>query len=479
MSKVALVAARLEFLGLSISLVLVACLLLPGQKAIAQGSSSVITRKEESKGTRLVPARQAPQSTGREERIALHHALEGIAKGDYKTGTIELTKLIARYGESSVPHLYRGHCYLKLGRPQEALSDYDASLKLAPKYMPFNCWWSRAGAYYELGQYLKATRDWSKCTEICTTMCTPYDLSANAYMQMGMSEKALNQLERAFNIKPGGDNLELEKPQWNIEGPKITGKIIAQWDQSIARKPGNADLYLGRAICQFVLKKHQNALDDLSKAMHLNPRLEAGEQLRVLCYLRLKQYDKALAQANQLLSWSPGKVINWILLGHTYLQAGHIEAGIEDLSKRLKATPKNALILYARAWIEEKSRYQEQPLADLNSAVALDPKLVPALQLRASMNQRKGDMNEAVRDLTQCLLLDPENRYSLLKQRSTCYFESGQFKLAVPDLKEMLDLNETSIPHKALAGCYDELKQYIEANQERAKARALDSALLL
>lgn len=59
----------------------------------------------------------------------------------------------------------RGNCYLQLGRPEEALADYDAAVALEPGHEGGMCWYNRGNALLALRRYDEAAESFRRATE--------------------------------------------------------------------------------------------------------------------------------------------------------------------------------------------------------------------------------------------------------------------------------------------------------------------------
>jgi serine/threonine protein kinase len=141
---------------------------------------------------------------------------------------------------------------------------------------------------------------------------------------------------------------------------------VPYFSQAIA---ANADYrsYFGRAGAYQHLEKLDQAIDDYTQAIRLNPGGAMAYHERAVCLARLNQDDRALPDYNRAIELSPGYALSWNGRGVIYL---HL---------------KN----YDRA------------KADFTQAIQLDPTFYQAYKNRSAAKKALGDTAGALADMTQ------------------------------------------------------------------------------
>lgn len=74
------------------------------------------------------------------------------------------------------------------------------------------------------------------------------------------------------------------------------------------RDDGLADAYAWRGLALLNLGRHQQAIEDLSRAINLNPESHLAYHNRGLAYIQLKQYDQAMADLEMALGARPDSI---------------------------------------------------------------------------------------------------------------------------------------------------------------------------
>jgi tetratricopeptide (TPR) repeat protein len=137
------------------------------------------------------------------------------------------------------------------GRTEEAINQYNLSLRITPLVMDHVLAYNNRGiAYSRLGMYQNALEDLNKAIE----MKSDY---ADAYGNRGVIYSNLGQNQRAFE----------------------------DFNKAIQLQPDFADLYNNRGVAYTKLGLYQSAVEDFSKAIDLNPYYADAYYKRGVVYL--------------------------------------------------------------------------------------------------------------------------------------------------------------------------------------------------
>jgi tetratricopeptide (TPR) repeat protein len=143
------------------------------------------------------------------------------------------------------------------GRTEEAINQYNLSLRIKPLVMDHVLAYNNRGiAYSRLGMYRNALEDLNKAIE----MKSDY---ADAYGNRGVIYSSLGQNQLAFE----------------------------DFNKAIQLQPDFADLYNNRGVAYTKLGLYQSAVVDFSKAIELNPYYADAYYKRGLVYLELRNTD--------------------------------------------------------------------------------------------------------------------------------------------------------------------------------------------
>lgn len=274
--------------------------------------------------------------------------------------------------DDSVAYNNMGLCTMLSGQPAKALADLDRALSLRPNFIIALS--NRGLAYFSLGQYTDALRDLDKALSMDQRNAFAICTKAAVLNALGREDEALEGFNRSIAISP---TPEAYYSRGGIYSRRHQiDKASADISNALKLDPENAEIYI--LMSQLYTDNDQPAkgvkpIDDYLKR---HPGFQRGWAQRGFCYLKMREWDKALAD---------------------YDRAWHLH-GPES----------RAIILNNVGYI----RYQQGRLADaikfLDRAIILDPNYRTCIKLRAEVFDKMGKHDLARRDW---------DRAQLLKQR--------------------------------------------------------------
>jgi tetratricopeptide (TPR) repeat protein len=184
--------------------------------------------------------------------------------------------------------------------------------------------------------------------------------------------------------------------------------IVAQKTESIKKKPTPLDYHL-RGIAYHHLKKHDEAISDLSVALKSDPK-------------------------------------NYAILvnrGNTYWVMGKNDLAIADFSSAIKLNNKNAVMYHNRGVIYTIEKKYDLAISDINKALELDSKYADAYKSRGVLFRSQGKYGLAMIDYNKAIELNPY-MVSAFEQRAYIWTTKKDYTRAVDDFNKALHLNGKS-----------------------------------
>ncbi len=203
---------------------------------------------------------------------------------------------LAQSKQASVESLMRqAEAFSEQDESENALDVYGRVLALDPKY-------SRA-------YYLRALLLWSK----------------------GSRDAAARDLEKCMKLEPGEQPARFLTTIY-LEQKKYKEGLVAATNL-IKIKDGdrNHALLIEMLIG---LKRYQEAIDQSTICIKRNRKPDALLRARSICYFETKQYDKALADCNRLISLKPNLMKSYELRAKIYQAKGLKELAAKDLKHK-------------------------------------------------------------------------------------------------------------------------------------------------
>lgn len=172
-------------------------------------------------------------------------------------------------GAFDIAYNNRGNIYLKQGRFNDALRDFNAALAINPNFVRFYI--NRAEAYNRVGDYGKTLADLTTAITLKPDYELGYLYRSIVYNNLfGDHKKALADLTTAVTIKP--DYVLGYFHRGNTY--RLLGRYdeaIADFSKAIALSPDNAYVYVNRGTTYYQMKRFDRAIADLSKALSFDP----------------------------------------------------------------------------------------------------------------------------------------------------------------------------------------------------------------
>lgn len=270
-----------------------------------------------------------------------------------------------------------------------------------------------------------------------------------------------------------------------------------------------------RGACYRKIGELRKALDDLNRAIELEPKLSDAYWHRHLVYIVQNNTKKALEDLSRITLYNPNHTAAHRSKAEIYRGKGDSHLAISGFNQAISSDPKNAELYYARAELLEKRGEYLLAIDDYRSADLYDPentlalkkigfyhfenqlwmisvndftaliKKQPSKQATAEAHlyrgrawAKLGKFAEAISDLSISITLEPNNYLSLYYRGS--FLRKCMPKKALQDLSVSLLLNSTvdnvkSYFHRGII--YTEMKRFDQALCDFQQAVLLDPHL--
>ena len=196
-----------------------------------------------------------------------------------------------------------------------------------------------------------------------------------------------------------------------------------------------AEAYHARAIAKFGLKDQQGAINDLTKAIELNPNYIAAYRARGIMLKDIRDIDKAIADFNEVIRVSPDYADVYYHLGKIKLKADDKQGAISDYTQAIILNPSYAIAYYDRGCIKQEIGDNEEAISDFSKVIILNPNYVSAYINRGCIKQEIGNNEEAISDFSKAIDIKPN--YALAyRNRGIIYQNLGRKEEALPDFRE-------------------------------------------
>lgn len=163
--------------------------------------------------------------------------------------------------------------------------------------------------------------------------------------------------------------------------PLYTGRFreaVVRFTALIKRDARDPRAYYFRGLAYRELRSLPEAVDDLTKAVELDPSLIGARYLRALSRRELGDTPGALADVDALLAAGPDRAELRVLRADLLRALGRDRDARDELDRALTARPASYFALVRRGRLNAGLIDIKKGVEDYDAAIALDPKLAPA-----------------------------------------------------------------------------------------------------
>ena len=232
-----------------------------------------------------------------------------------------------------------------------------------------------------------------------------------------------------------------------------------------------ASLYLDRAQVRAQAGENQDVLNDLSKALQLNPELPEAWFWKGMLHSRRNQTTEALAAFKTAANFNTQQAAVWQQIAILQKQAGELHSAVEAIKKALRLEPEdyNLLQMYASLLEELLDQGDQSVMTDLSQTLLVMndrfPKDSWTLAHLGTVIWQSGNEDEGRRLLQSALALRSDYTWAQLRL-AQLYLVSKRWEDASFWLQEGLRTNpENRWALQQLAECYERLNRSREAIQ--------------
>ncbi|AYC40551.1 hypothetical protein DWG14_04816 [Streptomyces griseorubiginosus] len=308
----------------------------------------------------------------------------------------------------------------------------------------------RATALRRLGALEEALREYDLAVDLGEALCAP-DLPAGSGDTGRAPDLAVGPGETGCAQDPSVGPGETGCAQDSSVGPGETRRAqdpaVARGDTPRAPEGAPAALladlaraHRGRAYVRGELHDYEAAIDDLDRALALEPGSPSAHSVRGEFHRALRHDDAALRDLDRGIALDPAHHFAWASRGALHLTRGDLRAARADLDRSLELNPDYVWALVRRARVWRGLGDSARRLADLDRAVALQPDWPWGRCERGDALRNAGRVEEALRDYDHVLALDPDYA-SAHASRGAALAALGRHEEAVTALDSALRLN--------------------------------------
>jgi len=349
----------------------------------------------------------------------------GFAKaelGDHHGAISDYNESIALDPKYHLPYYRRGDSKAELGDHHGAIADYTESIALHPKY--YFAYHRRGDAKAEIGDHHGAIADYTESIEHEPKWGLAYKQRGVAKAELGDHHGAIDDYTKSIALDPKNELVY----QGRADSKAALGDhqgAIADYTESIALDPKRHVLYYRRGNSKAELGDHQGAIDDYTKCIPLDPKNGLVYHERGVAKAELGDHHGAIADYTESIALDPHWEFSYYQRGVSKFYLGDKGGAIADLSKVIEIDQQYAEAYYLRGGSKHNLGDNEAAISDLNKAIEIDPEHVHAYHIRGAVKNDLGDTQGAISDFNAVIAINPYN--------AKAFYERGASKYGLGD----------------------------------------------
>jgi putative PEP-CTERM system TPR-repeat lipoprotein len=313
-------------------------------------------------------------------------------KGNYSSAVALLKKaMTAKPGRSSAVFMLSKVYYLQ-GSTPEARALIDQLVKNEP---------TNREALYLLADIEVREHDlesaintYDRLIRAAPSDCVAVYRKGLLYLQLGRYDDARAASEtiiKSFPNRPEG---------YELKGVLFYNKkqfkdAIVMLEKAVAFRPSAGTCYL-LGLCHFNSGEFELAMNQLQRALDLNPAYDQARVLASLVYLKKNKTDDAITEIRKALAANPKNAAAHSILGSAFLAKGMSAEGIAELNRALELDPKLVDARFKKGIFELSRGKTGEAEAELSAAVRIDPELLNSRIILASSYLRRNEYAKAM-----------------------------------------------------------------------------------
>jgi tetratricopeptide (TPR) repeat protein len=251
-------------------------------------------------------------------------------------------------------------------------------------------------------------------------------------------------------------------------------QAIEDYSKAIELNPQYADAYSNRGNAYYDKRNYDQAIEDYSKAIELNPQYAIAYYNRGNAYYNKRNYDQAIEDYSKAIELNPQYADAYSNRGNAYYDKRNYDQAIEDYSKAIELNPQYAIAYYNRGLAYYNKRNYDQAIEDYSKAIELNPQYADAYSNRGNAYYNKRNYDQAIEDYSKAIELNPQYAIAY-SNRGNAYYDKRNYDQAIKDYSKAIELNpQYADAYSNRGNAYYDKRNYDQAIEDYSKAIELN-----
>ncbi|HLJ51182.1 MAG TPA: tetratricopeptide repeat protein [Bryobacteraceae bacterium] len=321
-------------------------------------------------------------------------AVKAQQHGDYGRAADLYRQVVKISPEVPAGWINLGIVLVQLGNVEEGVQCYEKALALEPKNAPVQL--DLALAWYKRGDFVRASKPLQELARALPKDLRIALLLGDCYLHLGDTGPVLPLLAPFEKAAAGNTDYAWVYGSALIANGRL--KEGAELVENAAKATSAPDAYLLAGDALLRLNLSERALDDLKKAVELNPDLPGLYFLLGSAYEKNADYKSAAEAFRKAIERNPSDFNARLRFAGVLYFERDIPAAKAALQEALKLDPASVDARYTMALIEKSEGLLDEAVADLEAVTGARPNFMPAHADLAALYFRLHRSKEAERE---------------------------------------------------------------------------------
>jgi tetratricopeptide (TPR) repeat protein len=215
---------------------------------------------------------------------------------------------------------------------------------------------------------------------------------------------AIDKFSKCIEINPTETEAYNERGLLRYKLKKYQSAIY-DFNKAIENERKYAEAYYNKAKAQFELKKFTDTIESYSFAIQYNCNNKASAfNDRGVAKCRIRDYQDAINDFSEAIKINPSKPLYYKNRGVSYSNIKEYDKAIDDFNKVIAIASNNDADVYNfRGVANAKKKQYKEAIADFNEAIKIDSQHSKAFKNRGEVNAMLGNFDKAINDFTAAI----------------------------------------------------------------------------
>jgi len=257
-------------------------------------------------------------------------------------------------------------------------------------------------AHFQNGETDAALADANKALELNANYVDALALRAALRSKKGDTAGVLADYSKIIELAPSALGVEVvyhNRSMIRLQNKDIDG-ALDDLNKAVSINPKVAEIYNGRAIARLQKGNSDGALADYEKAIELKPSLPSALTGRGYFRYQKKDFDGALSDFSKAIEFYPNYADTYVRRGIVRGLMGNIQEALADIKKGSVLDPDSVSDRDQGNFIS--------PFIELNQFITKNPNDARAYEMRGIFRLLQRKETEAAKDFKKSLELEPK-----------------------------------------------------------------------